>query len=62
MYSSVYFHKTVRSAEVMAQSALERLPEYPEVPHAVFGMTDGDGRLSTNPIDLFYAGSTNSGA
>ncbi|MGA7847270.1 MAG: HD domain-containing protein [Thermoplasmata archaeon] len=42
MYSSVYFHKTVRSAEVMAQSALERLPGYPEVPHAVFGMTDGE--------------------
>ncbi|MCI4352809.1 MAG: HD domain-containing protein [Thermoplasmata archaeon] len=42
MYSSVYFHKTVRSAEVMAQSALERLPHFPEVPHAVFGMTDGE--------------------
>jgi uncharacterized protein len=42
MYSSVYFHKTVRSAEVMAQSALERLPEYPGIPHAVFGMTDGE--------------------
>ncbi|MGC2288267.1 MAG: HD domain-containing protein [Thermoplasmata archaeon] len=42
MYSSVYFHKTVRSAEVMAQSALERLPEYPDIPHAVFGMTDGE--------------------
>lgn len=42
MYSSVYFHKTVRSAEVMAQSALERLPEYPEIPHSVFGMTDGE--------------------
>jgi uncharacterized protein len=42
MYSSVYFHKTVRSAEVMAQSALERLSEYPEVPRSVFGMTDGE--------------------
>ena len=42
MYSSVYFHKTVRSAEVMAQSALERLPEYPAVPRSVFGMTDGE--------------------
>ena len=42
MYSAVYFHKTVRSAEVMAQSALERLPEYPAIPHAVFGMTDGE--------------------
>ena len=42
MYSAVYFHKTVRSAEVMAQSALERLPEYPDVPRSVFGMTDGE--------------------
>lgn len=42
MYSSVYFHKTVRSAEVMAQSALERLPEYPDVPASVFAMTDGE--------------------
>jgi uncharacterized protein len=42
MYSSVYFHKTVRSAEVMAQSALERLPEYPKIPPAVFAMTDGE--------------------
>ncbi len=42
MYSAVYFHKTVRAAEVMAQSALERLPEYPNVPHEIFGMTDGE--------------------
>lgn len=42
MYSAVYFHKTVRSAEVMAQSALERLPDFPDIPHAVFGMTDGE--------------------
>jgi HD superfamily phosphohydrolase len=42
MYSSVYFHKTVRSAEIMAQSALERLPGYPDVPRSVFGMTDGE--------------------
>jgi uncharacterized protein len=42
MYSAVYFHKTVRSAEVMAQSALERLPMYPAVPPTVFGMTDGE--------------------
>jgi uncharacterized protein len=42
MYSAVYFHKTVRSAEVMAQSALERLPQYPDVPHSVFSMTDGE--------------------
>ena len=42
MYSSVYFHKTVRGAEVMAQSALERLPEYPHISPSVFGMTDGE--------------------
>lgn len=42
MYSSVYFHKTVRGAEVMAQSALERLPEYPYVSPSVFAMTDGE--------------------
>ncbi len=42
MYSAVYFHKTVRSAEVMAQSALERLPEYPDIPRSVFAMTDGE--------------------
>jgi uncharacterized protein len=42
MYSSVYFHKTVRSAEVMAQSALERLADYPDVPRSIFGMTDGE--------------------
>jgi uncharacterized protein len=42
MYSSVYFHKTVRSAEVMAQSALERLSDYPEIPPSVFALTDGE--------------------
>ncbi len=42
MYSSVYFHKTVRSAEVMAQSALERLAGYPDLPRSVFAMTDGE--------------------
>jgi HD superfamily phosphohydrolase len=42
MYSAVYYHKTVRSAEVMAQSAVERLPVYREEGPALLGLTDGD--------------------
>ncbi|MGA7922388.1 MAG: HD domain-containing protein [Thermoplasmata archaeon] len=42
MYSSVYYHKTVRSAEVMAQSAVERLPAFPDSARPLFGRTDGD--------------------
>ncbi len=42
MYSAVYFHKTARAAEVMAQSALERLPGYPEVAPSMFSATDGE--------------------
>ncbi|HTT25384.1 MAG TPA: HD domain-containing protein [Thermoplasmata archaeon] len=42
MYSAVYYHKTVRAAEVMAQSAVERLPAYPELGPALFGLSDGD--------------------
>jgi uncharacterized protein len=42
MYSSVYFHKTVRAAEMMAQAAVERQPGYPESARAVFGWTDGE--------------------
>ena len=41
MYSSVYYHKTVRAAEVMAQSALERLPGYPHETRELFGVNDG---------------------
>jgi len=42
MYSTVYFHKTVRAAEMMAQAALERLPGYPESARDAFDGTDGD--------------------
>ncbi len=42
MYSSVYFHKTVRSAEMMAQGAVERLPGYPEAARELFRATDGE--------------------
>ena len=42
MYSAVYYHKTVRAAEVMAQSAVERLPGYPGTARPLLGMTDGD--------------------
>jgi HD superfamily phosphohydrolase len=42
MYSSVYYHKTVRAAEMMAQAALERFPGYPESARAAFDWTDGE--------------------
>jgi uncharacterized protein len=42
MYSTVYFHKTVRAAEMMAQGAVERMPGYPESARAVFRWTDGE--------------------
>ena len=42
MYSSVYFHKTVRAAEMMAQGAVERLPGYPEAARPLFRATDGE--------------------
>jgi HD superfamily phosphohydrolase len=42
MYTSVYYHKTVRSAEVMLQSAVERLPGYPDAARPLFRMTDGE--------------------
>ena len=42
MYSTVYFHKTVRAAEVMAQAAVERQPGYPERARVEFGWTDGE--------------------
>lgn len=41
MYSSVYFHKTVRAAEMMAQAAVERLPGYPDSARPLFALTDG---------------------
>jgi HD superfamily phosphohydrolase len=42
MYSTVYFHKTVRAAEIMAQAALERMPGYPEDARGAFDWTDGE--------------------
>jgi HD superfamily phosphohydrolase len=42
MYSSVYYHKTVRAAEVMAQGAVERLPGYPEAARPLLDGTDAD--------------------
>jgi HD superfamily phosphohydrolase len=42
MYSSVYFHKTVRAAEMMAQAAVERQPGYPATARDLFGWTDGE--------------------
>ncbi|MCI4336872.1 MAG: HD domain-containing protein [Thermoplasmata archaeon] len=42
MYASVYYHKTVRAAEVMAQAAVERLPGYPTTAAPLFGLTDGE--------------------
>jgi hypothetical protein len=38
----VYFHKTVRAAEMMAQGAVERQPGYPESARSLFGWTDGE--------------------
>lgn len=42
MYSSVYYNKTVRIAEVMLQSAFERLPGYPGVGPDLLALTDGE--------------------
>jgi len=42
MYSTVYYHKTVRAAEMMAQAAVERQPGYPEVARPQFRWTDGE--------------------
>jgi uncharacterized protein len=42
MYASVYYHKTVRAAEVMAQAAVERLPRFPERVAPLFDLTDGE--------------------
>jgi HD superfamily phosphohydrolase len=42
MYSSVYYHKTVRAAEVMAQAAVERVPGYPDAARGLLDGTDGD--------------------
>ncbi len=42
MYSTVYYHKTVRAAEMMAQAAVERSPGYPGEARALFRWTDAD--------------------
>jgi HD superfamily phosphohydrolase len=42
MYSTVYFHKTVRSAEMMAQAAIERLRGFPDAARDSFSWTDGE--------------------
>ena len=42
MYASVYYNKTVRVAESMILSALERLPGYPGVAPRLLGMNDGE--------------------
>ncbi len=42
MYSSVYFHKTVRAAELMAQAAVERIAGYPEAARPLFSTRDGE--------------------
>jgi uncharacterized protein len=42
MYSTVYYHKTVRAAEMMAQAAVERFPGFPEAARHLFRATDGE--------------------
>ncbi len=42
MYSTVYYHKTVRAAEMMAQAAVERSRSYPAAARRLFALTDGE--------------------
>lgn len=51
MYSAVYYHKTVRAAELMAQAALERSQGYPGNGAQLLRGTDGDflGSLGADP-------------
>ncbi len=42
MYASVYYHKTVRAAELMAQAAVERAQGYPDSARDRLTGTDGD--------------------
>jgi len=48
MYATVYYHKTVRAAELMAQAAVERSDGYPASARTLFSWTDGEllARLS----------------
>ena len=43
MYSTVYYHKTVRAAEMMAQAAVERVTGFPE--HARDWFVENDGEM-----------------
>ncbi len=51
MYSAVYYHKTVRAAELLAQAALERSVGYPESARPILAGDDGDffHRLAADP-------------
>jgi uncharacterized protein len=42
MYSTVYYHRTVRAAEMMAQAAFERQPGYPGSARDLFRLTDAE--------------------
>jgi hypothetical protein len=42
MYATVYYNKTVRIAEAMILSAVERFPRYPDSARELLSMTDGD--------------------
>ncbi len=42
MYDTVYYHKTVRAAELMVQAAVERANGYPDEVRAWFSLTDID--------------------
>ncbi len=42
MYSTVYFHKTVRAAEMMAQGAVERMDGYPDAARPLFFGRDAE--------------------
>ena len=42
MYASVYYHKTVRAAEMMAQAAVERSTGYPDEARGYFQLSDGE--------------------
>jgi uncharacterized protein len=42
MYSAVYYHKTVRAAEMMAQAAVERTPGYPHAARELFALRDAE--------------------
>jgi uncharacterized protein len=42
MYATVYYHKTVRAAEMMAQAAVERQYGFPDIAAEQFRWTDGE--------------------